>query len=272
MNCLDVQFRLQIVVQGHGELLVEPLVSRNQFVREGQARHEATLFEPKYSTKRTREEDALHASKRHEALCKRGPRFHPPHGPFRLSLNCGRRLYGPEQSGLLFGVPYELVDHERVRLGVDRLVERLVRVEGPSLGNLDIIRKVQVDIFHHNSIRGCKEGQDHLDEVLLVRIELVPILEVPCEVNLLDGPKGADGFLIQCPKVWVPYRKGCESRKIRGQDGVGHLNSPEVYSFKSKSRFPLGRHSPCRRLTCPSIDSYRNSSQLKNSILAWLFP
>ncbi len=53
-----------------GEVTVQALITGDQLIGEGQARHETALLEPEDSAKGAREEDALDASEGDQALIK----------------------------------------------------------------------------------------------------------------------------------------------------------------------------------------------------------
>jgi hypothetical protein len=52
------------------EIGVKSFVPGDELVGEGEARHEATLLQPKDCTETSTEKDALHTSKCHKPLCK----------------------------------------------------------------------------------------------------------------------------------------------------------------------------------------------------------
>jgi hypothetical protein len=55
-------------VQKAGKVAVQALITGDELVGEGEARHEATLLQPEHGTEGAGEEDALHAGKGNEAL------------------------------------------------------------------------------------------------------------------------------------------------------------------------------------------------------------
>ena len=121
------------MVQRHRKLQVRPLVPTDELVAEAQPRHDASLLQPEDGTERAREEDALDAHEGDQPLSERRRRVHPGLGPVRLALNDRYSLDGPEQALLFSLVLDQLVNHQRVGLAVDSLVEPLVRVERASL-------------------------------------------------------------------------------------------------------------------------------------------
>ena len=104
-----------------------------------------------------------------------------------------------EQLGLLIVIIHVGVDEQTVGLPVNGLVELLIAVERPGLRNLDLRGKVQVEIFHHDSIRTCKERKNVFDEISFLIGHLIPVIHIRREIYLLCGPKGCDGLLVQFP-------------------------------------------------------------------------
>ena len=76
-------------------------------------------------------------------------------------------------------------------------------VETASLRSLDFGHEALCEVFEHNTVGGGEEGEDMLNEVLLVLIELLPILDVLGEVDFLSGPKSSLLVLVQLPDVAV---------------------------------------------------------------------
>ena len=64
------QFVIKVLVQQAGKISVHALVTRDQFVGEGQARHETTLFEPEDRAEAARKENSFDGSKGNQALGK----------------------------------------------------------------------------------------------------------------------------------------------------------------------------------------------------------
>lgn len=54
----------------------------------------------------------------------------------------------------------------------------LEAIEGSSLGDLDFFHETGCEVFKNDAIRGGEEGKDVGDEVLLVRGENGPVLEI----------------------------------------------------------------------------------------------
>lgn len=76
-------------------------------------------------------------------------------------------------------------------------------VETASLRSLDFGHEALSEVFENNTVGGGEEGENMLDEVLLVLIELFPILDVLGEVNFLSGPKSSLLVLVHLPDVAV---------------------------------------------------------------------
>ena len=91
------------------------------------------------------------------------------------------------------------VNEQTVGLPVNGLVELLVAVERSGFRNLNLRSKVQVEIFHHDTIRTCKERKNVFDEIPLLIGHLIPVIHIRREIYLLGGPKGCDGLLVQFP-------------------------------------------------------------------------
>ena len=76
-------------------------------------------------------------------------------------------------------------------------------VETASLRSLDFGHEALSEVFENNTVGGGEEGENMLDEVLLVIIELFPILDVLGEVNFLSGPESSLLVLVHLPDVAV---------------------------------------------------------------------
>ena len=68
-----------------------------------------------------------------------------------------------------------LIDEQAVRLRVDVLHRHLEAVECAGLRHLHFVGEVDRQVLVDDAVRSSKEGQHVLDEVLLVRIEFLPI-------------------------------------------------------------------------------------------------
>jgi hypothetical protein len=65
----------------------------------------------------------------------------------------------------------------------------LKAVEAACLGDLNLRREVARNVLEDDAVGRGKEGQDVLDEVLLVVVELLPVRHILAEVDLLDSPE-----------------------------------------------------------------------------------
>ena len=83
------------------------------------------------------------------------------------------------------------------------LHHHLEAVETASLRSLDFGHEALSEVFENNTVGGGEEGENMLDEVLLVLIELFPILDVLGEVNFLSGPESSLLVLVHLPDVAV---------------------------------------------------------------------
>lgn len=90
LNHLGAGAVVKVREQQAGEVSVHALVTRDQLVGEGQARHQATLLEPEDRGKGTREEDTLNASEGNQTLSEgRVAVINPLDGPLGLLGNAG---------------------------------------------------------------------------------------------------------------------------------------------------------------------------------------
>ena len=71
------------------KVTVKSFISGNQFIGEGETRHQPTLLHPEDSSKRAREENPFNSSKSHYSFCVWGTASHPLHSPFSLLANTG---------------------------------------------------------------------------------------------------------------------------------------------------------------------------------------
>ena len=111
--------------QEAGEVGVHALVTADELVGEGQARHKAALLQPEDSSEGAREEDTLDGSKSDEALGESRPVVRNPlKCPFSLLLDARNGLNGVEKELALCGIFDVSVDQERVGLRVDIFPKR----------------------------------------------------------------------------------------------------------------------------------------------------
>jgi hypothetical protein len=115
----------------------------------------------------------------------------PVEGPFGLLLDGGDLMHGAEEMLLLLGVLDVGIDEEGVSLGVDVLHHHLEAVEGTSLGDLHLVGEHETQVFVDDTIARREEGEDHLDEMLLFFVEVLPVGEVRGEIDFFSGPEGS---------------------------------------------------------------------------------
>jgi len=108
---------------------VKSLVSGDELVGEGEARHEATLLEPEDGGKGAGEKDALYGGKRDEAGAKANVVVDPLEGPGSLLPHARHSLDGAEEVVALLVVLDVGVNEQGVDLGVDVLNGDLKPVE-----------------------------------------------------------------------------------------------------------------------------------------------
>jgi len=82
-------------------------------------------------------------------------------------------------------------------------------------------------IFKNDAIGSSKEGQDVLDEVLLIGIEFLPILEILVEIDLVGGPEGCEMFLIHFIDRGVVDGEQNESLRVLGEERLFLLGHGE---------------------------------------------
>jgi hypothetical protein len=95
------------------------------------------------------------------------------------------------------------VNEQRVRLGVNGLQQILAGVEMARLGPLDFAAEIHGQILVDDTVAGRKEGENVLDEVLLVIIELLPVLNVLGEIDFLSGPECGLLVLVHAPHIAI---------------------------------------------------------------------
>ena len=140
---------------------MEPLVARDELVREAEPRHEPTLLEPEDGAERAREEDAFNGRERDDPLGERGAaRVAPLERPTRLAFHAIDRRDCVEHLGLLGGVLDVRVDQQRVDLRMDVLDRDLEAIEAARLGDLHLVREVEREVFVDDAVR-CREEREH---------------------------------------------------------------------------------------------------------------
>ena len=169
----------QFGVQQTGKVAVQPFVSTDEFVAEAETRHEPSLFQPEYSTKRAREEDAFDSSKGDYAFGKTGiGGVTPFESPACFTLNAWYCVYGMEQMQFLCGVFDICVNEQGVCFAVDIFDCNLEAVETAGLRYSYFGGKVVAQVFVDNAVGCCKESKDMGDEVAFVLRQVVPVFLV----------------------------------------------------------------------------------------------
>jgi len=182
---------------------VETFIAGDQLVGESEAGHEAALLEPVDGAEGAGEEDTLDASEGDQTLSEGGLVVDPLEGPVGLLRDHGDSLNGVEQEILLLGVLDVGVDEEGVGLGVDVLHGDLETVEGAGLGDLDLVGELHGQILVDNAVRCGEEREHHLDEMLFLVIEILPVGEIGGEVDFLGGPEGSLLLFVLFPDLGV---------------------------------------------------------------------
>jgi len=190
-------------VQQAGEIGVETLVAGDELVGESKTGHEATLLEPVDGAERSGEEDTLDAGEGNKTLGEGRVVVDPVEGPFGLLLDGGDLMHGAEEMLLLLGVLDVGIDEEGVSLGVDVLHHHLEAVKGTSLGDLHLVGEHETQVFVDDTIARREEGEDHLDEVLLFFVEVLPVGEVRGEIDFFSGPEGSLLLFVLFPDAGV---------------------------------------------------------------------
>ena len=217
---------LQHLVQEAGKVGVEALVSGNQLVGEGEARHLAALLQPEDGAERPAEEHALDRSEGHQALRKAALAVHPLYCPVRLLAHRGHGVDGIKEAVPLPGALDVLLDQQGVCLGVNVFHGNLKAIEGPRLRNLNLRGELRCQVLQDNAIRGRKEGQDVLDEMLLALGQLHPVLAVLREVDLLSCPEGSFVLLVHLPNLGVLQWEHDPTLRVLSEKGILLLQPP----------------------------------------------
>ncbi len=153
------------------------LVSTDELVRKGQARHKATFLQPEYRREGPREEYTFHNRKRHQPHAKRRPLVrYPPQSPVCLPLDT---RYSLNRSKQILPLPWVLdigVNEQRIRLGVHVLHHDLEPVKTARLGDLDVVGEPLDEVLVHDAVGGGEEGEHVRDEGAFgVREAVVPV-------------------------------------------------------------------------------------------------
>ena len=144
----------------------------------------------------------------------------PAKGPLGFLSDAGDGVDGTEEVVLLVGVLDVGFEEEAVHLGVDVLDGDLEAVEGPGLGELDLLCEAPGEVLEDDAIGGGEEGEDVGDEVALAVGEGVPVAEVLGEVHLLRRPERGFGFLVHFPDLRVLDWEHAEAIRVRSQEGL----------------------------------------------------
>jgi len=87
---------------------------------------------------------------------------------------------------------------------MDVLHHQLEAVKEFCLCILYLAHEVLGEIFIHDPVRGCKEGQNMLDEIPFVVIELVlPVINILFQVYLFGSPEAGLLLFVPLPDVFV---------------------------------------------------------------------
>jgi len=105
-----------MLVEETCEVGVHALISADQLVGKSKAWHHSSFLEPKDRTEASTEEDSLHASESHQALCERAVSSDPLESPLGLLLYRRNILNGIEQEIFLGSIRNVGVDDQGVGL------------------------------------------------------------------------------------------------------------------------------------------------------------
>lgn len=83
------------------------------------------------------------------------------------------------------------------------LHHHLETVEAASLGDLNLSHEALSEIFEDDTVGGSEEGENVLDEVLLVIIQLFPVLNVLGKIDFFSGPESSFLVLVHFPDVVI---------------------------------------------------------------------
>ena len=99
----------------------------------------------------------------------------------------------------------------------------LKAVESPGLRQLHLLHEPRRQVFQHDAIRRGEKCQDVFHKPLLPRAEAVPVSAVLRQVDLLGGPKGRDGLLVEAPGVGALEREHGEAVGVVTEQGLAAL-------------------------------------------------
>ncbi len=189
------------VKEVNGKFRVKAFVAANELVAKGKAGHDAALFEPVNAAKAAAEKDALDARKGHQAVDKISlvVLVHPMEAPRGLLLDNGNGFNGVEQTRLFGGVVNVRVEQQRITLAVNVFHGDLKAVKTFDLDNVNFIHETHGQIFIDNAVAGRKKGQGILDEFLVARRQLQPLLFVFGQIDFFHRPKTRHGLFVKFP-------------------------------------------------------------------------
>ena len=202
-NALGRKLVNELVVQHAGEITVETLVTRDEFVREGKTRHKSSFLEPEDGAETSREEDSLDNAEGDATLgeaCLFG--IAPLEGPLGLLLDTRDSVDSVQESHLFTSVLDVGINQQGVSFGVDVLDSDLESVEASALGRLKLGHEILGKILVNNSIRSGEESQNVADEVAFVVGKLDPVGHIGTKIDFLGSPEGSFGFLVHFPELW----------------------------------------------------------------------
>ena len=102
--------------------------------------------------------------------------------------------------------------------------KHLKSVEAARLGDLNLRGKALAEVLVDDPVRSRKEGENVLQEIPLVVVELlVPLLHVLAQINLLRGPEAGLGLLVHFPHGGVLEGKQDEPFLVLLKDGLGKV-------------------------------------------------
>lgn len=79
----------------------------------------------------------------------------------------------------------------------------LEAVEASGLRDLNFSHESLSKVLKNDAVRGCKEGQYILNEMLLVVAEGGPVTQVTAKINLVDSPEASHLVFVHLPNVVV---------------------------------------------------------------------
>lgn len=183
------QLVLQLRLQQASEVCVQAFVSGDQLVGKCEARHQTSLLQPEYRAERSAEENALNSSECYKSSCEFISVVYLFKSPLGFLLNRVEVGDGFEQNLLLTFVFDLSVYQQRLGLRVYVLHRDLEPIESPSLSYFNLPSESLCKILNDDTVAGCEECEHHLDELLLIIVQFVPVLVVVSQVNLVISPE-----------------------------------------------------------------------------------